>query len=90
MYEVTKVTSSVIADAVAHIKQDKTDPIFNFCSDCFKNAPEILYDQLAAIFRGFLLHSHISSVLACYYGTYTAIITVQLPSVALSLRSLFG
>ena len=46
------MTSSVIADAVAHIKQDKTDPIFNFCSDCFKNAPEILYDQLAAIFRG--------------------------------------
>ena len=63
MNEVTKVTSSVIADAVAHIKQDKTDPIFNFSSDCFKNAPGILYDQLVAIFRGLLLHGHISSVL---------------------------
>ena len=59
MNEVTKVTSSVIADAVAHIKQDKTDPIFNFSSDCFKDAPN---DQLAAIFRGFLLHGQISSV----------------------------
>ena len=57
------MTSSVIADDVAHIKQDKTDPIFNFSSDCFKNAPGILYDQLAAISRGFLLHGHISSVL---------------------------
>ena len=63
MNEVTKVTSSVIVVAVAHTKQDKTDPIFNFSSDCFKNAPGILYDQLAAIFRGFLLHGHISSVL---------------------------
>ena len=63
MNEVTKVTSSVIADAVAHIKQDKTAPIFNFSSDCFKNAPGILYDQLGAMFRGFLLHGHISSVL---------------------------
>ena len=57
MNEVTKVTSSVIADAVAHIKQDKTDPIFNFSSDCFKNAPGILYDQLAAIFMNLLFNS---------------------------------
>ena len=49
------MTSSVIADAVAHIKQDKTDPIFNFSSDCFKNAPGIFYDQLAAIFRSFFI-----------------------------------
>ena len=64
MNEVTKVTSSVISDAVAHIKQNKTDAIFNFSSDCFKNALRILYDQLAAIFRVFLLqHGHISSVL---------------------------
>ena len=63
MNAVTKVTYSVIADAFPHIKQDKTDPIFNFSSDCFKNAPGILYHQLAAIFRGFLLHGRISSVL---------------------------
>ena len=67
MNKVTKVTSSVIADAVAHIKQDKTDPMFNFSSDCFKIAPGILYDQLAAIFRGFLLHGQFCFI-ACYFG----------------------
>ena len=70
MNEVTKVTSPVIADAVAQIKQDKTDPIFNFSSDCFKNAPGIPYDQLAAKFRGFFItRSYQFCYIACYFGT---------------------
>ena len=41
----------------------KLTPYLISAQDCFKNAPGILYDQLAAIFRGFLLHGHISPVL---------------------------
>ena len=61
--EVNKITSSVIADAVSHLKPDKSDPIFKFTSDCIINAPNSFYDQLAYLFKCFLMHGYISPVL---------------------------
>ena len=37
--EAFKITPTVIADAVMHLKEEKRDPIFEFSSDCVKNAP---------------------------------------------------
>ena len=61
--EVHKITPMIIADAVNHLKDGKSDPIYDFSSDCLKNAPFIFYEHLASLFRKFLIHGHISSVL---------------------------
>ena len=63
MVEVRKVTSEVVRDAVFHLKAGKSDPVFQFGSDCLKNAPTIFYDHLAEVFKCFLIHGHVSSVL---------------------------
>ena len=46
-----KITSSIVADAISHLKRDKSDPIFKFTSDCIINAPTILYEQLTYLFQ---------------------------------------
>ena len=45
------------------IEPNKTDPLFDFSSDCLKNAPGILYDQLADLLKSFLVHSHVPNSL---------------------------
>ena len=45
--ELEKINSFVIKEAMDKIKPNKSDPLFDFSSDCLKNAPVILYDQLA-------------------------------------------
>ena len=61
MRDVLKVTPSLIAEAVSHLKSGKSDSVFEFSSDCIKNAPTLFYEHLALVFRSFLIH--ISSVL---------------------------
>ena len=63
MRDVLNVTSSLIDEAVSHLKSGKSDPVFEFSSDCIKNAPTLFYEHLALVFRNFLIHGHISSVL---------------------------
>ena len=61
--EVNKVTPSLVAEAVSHLRSCKSDPVFKFCSGCIKNAPLLFYEHLASLFRSYLMHGHISSVL---------------------------
>ena len=61
--EVKKVSSAVVQDAISHLKPGKNDPVFQFGSDCSKNAPNIFYEHLAGVFQCFLIHGHVSSVL---------------------------
>ena len=61
--EVWKVTPEIIKEAVTRIKPQKSDPVFNFTSDCLRNAPPILYSHISNIIKSFLIHSHVSSVL---------------------------
>ena len=63
LIDVEKITPSLIKEAIGNLKSDKTDPLFQFNSDCFKHAPEILYKHLATIFRMFLIHGHVSSLI---------------------------
>ena len=46
MRDVLKVTPSLIAEAVLHLKSGKSDPVFEFSSDCIKNAPTLFYDTV--------------------------------------------
>ena len=61
--DVKKITPAVVAEAIGRLKNDKTDPVLEFNSDCLKNAPPIISEMLAAVFRYFLIHGHISSFL---------------------------
>ena len=59
----TKTTPALIKEVISKLKNDKTDPLYHFNSDCMKNAPPILCELLAKLFRTYLILGHISSVI---------------------------
>ena len=63
MEEVMKVTPELVKYAANHLKGHKSDPLFQFSSDCQRNAPAILFQHLACLFRFYLIHGHISDLL---------------------------
>ena len=63
MIEVEKITPALIKEAINKLKNDKTDPLYHFNSDCMKNAPPILSEHLAKLFRMYMTHGHLSSVI---------------------------
>ena len=66
--EVTKVTGGIVKEAVAKLKPNKTDVSGSYVSDALKNAPDLLYDQLASVFRSWLYHGTVTpSLLACSF-----------------------
>ena len=58
--DVLKVSPALVKEAASHIKDDKTDPIFSFSSDCIKNAPDVLFEKLSLVFKSFLIHGHVT------------------------------
>ena len=60
---VAKITPEVLKNACKKLKPGKSDPIHSFSSDCFRTAPDTLYDHLALILRCCTVHSHVSLVL---------------------------
>ena len=66
--EVMKVTGAKVKEAVGKMKPYKGDVSGGFTSDALLNGPDILFDQLAAIFRSWLVHGTVSlSLLACAF-----------------------
>ena len=63
LVQVNKITPQLIQLAISKLKNDKTDPVFQFTSDCLKNAPRILTEHFAAMFKMMLIHGHISSMI---------------------------
>ena len=61
--DVRKITPDIVKEATENLKNSKSDPVFDFDSDCLKNAPDELFDHIAALMRMFLIHSHVSSYL---------------------------
>ena len=61
--EVSKISTDVVREAVSHLKKNKTDPLFKFTSDCLSNAPSILFEHLATVFRSWLIHGHVTEML---------------------------
>ena len=58
--DVNLVTPSLVKKAINRLKNDKTDPVYAFNSNCLKNAPPQLSQHLAALFKILLIHGHIS------------------------------
>ena len=66
--EVSKVTGAAVKEAVAKLKLKKTDVTGSFVSDALKNSPDIMFDQLATVFRSWLYHGTVThSLLACSF-----------------------
>ena len=63
LYEVNKVTPAIIKEAAKNLKDDKSDPVYLFSSDCIKNGTERLYELLALAIQSFLIHGHLSMFL---------------------------
>ena len=63
-----KLTGKIVKEAVSRLKLQKTDVSGSFVSDALKNAPELLYEQLASMFRSWLHHGTVTpSLLACSF-----------------------
>ena len=60
LHDVQKVTPNVVKEAASNLRNSKTDPVYNFSSDCIKNGPDILFSLLASVFRIFLIHGKVS------------------------------
>ena len=58
--EINRVNPNLVKEAIGKLKPDKSDPIWDFSTDFFKAAPDILYYHLAEIIKAFLVHGHVS------------------------------
>ena len=56
--EVNKVTGAKVKEAACQLKPKKGDISGGFTSDAILNAPNILFDQIAGVFRSFLIHGY--------------------------------
>ena len=63
VYDIEKVTPSVVKEASRRLENGKSDPVHMFSSDCLKNAPDSFFDKLSIIIRSFLVHGHMTTYL---------------------------
>ena len=61
--DVQRITLSLVEEAIGRLKNNKSDLLFNFSSECLKNAPVVLCEQLTLLFRHYLTHGYISLAL---------------------------
>ena len=68
LVDVDKVSGKVVKEACSRMKPGKADVSESFSSDVFLHAPDVLFDQIAAVFRSFLVHGSISlQILTCAF-----------------------
>ena len=54
--DVQRITPSLVEEAIGRLKNNKSDPLFNFSSECLKNAPVVLCEQLTLQFSVNVIH----------------------------------
>ena len=89
-YEIGKVTGSIVKDAACKMKAGKGDVSEGYTSDAILNAPDILFDQLALVYRSWLVHGTVSlNLLACAFLPLLKS-TLKNPSEVNSYRAIAG
>jgi hypothetical protein len=58
--DVEKITPEKVKEATEHLNCNKTDPVYDFSSDCLKNGPDSPYVNLSLTLQAFLIRSHVS------------------------------
>ena len=59
--EIEKINGVTVQEALSRIKSGKTDPMYEFSSDCLKKAPDLFHEYIATMIRSFLVHGYIPS-----------------------------
>jgi hypothetical protein len=68
MEEVKRITGEAVKVAAYKLKPRKAYDSGGFTSDCLLHGPDILFQQLAAVSRGWVVHGTVTpSVLACTF-----------------------
>ena len=57
------MTPAIVKEAANNLKDSKTDPTYNFSSDCIKNGPENLFSLLSSAIKTFLIHGKVTLLL---------------------------
>ena len=66
--KVNKLTGAKVKEAVSMMKPGKGDVSGGYHSDALLHGPDILFDQLATVFRSWLIHGTVTmSLLACAF-----------------------
>ena len=61
--EVNKINNDIVTQACNRIKAGKSDVTEAYSSDIFINAPNIMMDKLADIFKSYLFHGNVSEII---------------------------
>ena len=61
--DIGKVTPEIIRKAALKLAPGKSDPVFSFSTDCFKHAPDLLFEHLSLIIQSCLVHCHVTQIL---------------------------
>ena len=80
--DVMKVTTQLVKEAAHKLKPGKSDPVYSFSTDCFKNASDTLFEKLSLVIKSFLVHGHVTLVLLL--ATLVPIIKDKLGSINVS------
>ena len=80
--DLLKVTPKVVKEASHKLKSGKSDPVYSFSSDCFKNASDSIFEKLSVIIHSFLVHGHVTQILLL--ATLVPIIKDKLGSINVS------
>ena len=68
MQEVNKITGKSVKEAALLMKVGKADVSGGFSSDAILNGPDILFENLASVFRSWCVHGTVTpSLLACAF-----------------------
>ena len=68
VHQVNRITRNVVKQAVSTMRPRKCDVSSWYTSDALMNAPDILFEHLAFIFRSWVTHGNITpSMLACSF-----------------------
>ena len=68
MNEVMKIRGESVKEAAGLMKCGKGDVSGGYSSDAILNGPDVLFDQLAAVFRSWCVHGTVTpSLLACAF-----------------------
>ena len=65
VFKVSKITPEVVRLAVERMKPQKSDVSCEYTSDMFIHGPDIMYEQLAAVFRSWVTHGTITREILC-------------------------
>ena len=61
--DIKLVTPEVVKKAAHKLKSGKSDPVYSYSSDCFKNSSDEMFKKLSIIIQSFLVHGPITQIL---------------------------